>query len=484
MTFKRKEKGRGLKSGLIIVLCLAAAAAGGWLFWAKFEGEKPEISIDLEKSVLGASTKISGTVRDGRSGVRKIWAGLIKDGSEKVLLEKEPAEEGGREAAEKPVSFSFTINTKELGLKDGSAVLRMGAWDNSWRGWGKGNHAYFEKEISFDTHPPDISVLTRRHNISQGGSGLVVYSLSEDCRKSGVYAGKEFFPGHSGYFQDDSIFISFFALGWDKDSSTRLYVQAVDEAGNTSKKGFYYHIRQKRFKKEVLRISDSFLEMKIPEFESYMDINEDTSMIEKFLYVNRRMRRENNHAILSCGEETGKELYWHGRFIRFPNSARRANFADQRVYSYKGEAVDRAVHMGIDLASVQHAEIPAANAGKVMAAREIGIYGNTVCIDHGYGLFSVYSHLSSIAVDEGSMVSKGQIIGNTGSTGFACGDHLHFGMFIDHVYVNPVEWWDAAWIENNITSKLERVESQVRTPARSPEKAEKGETEPSKPGRD
>jgi len=93
----------------------------------------------------------------------------------------------------------------------------------------------------------------------------------------------------------------------------------------------------------------------------------------------------------------------------------------------------------------------------VVMVGPVGIYGNTVMIDHGYGLFSEYSHLSSIDVSVGQMVSKGDIIGKTGMTGLAGGDHLHYGMLVGKTFVNPIEWWDAHWIQNNILSKLEQV---------------------------
>lgn len=460
MGFKRKERGKSLKLLLIVLLCIIIFGSGGWLIWTKFEGRGPEIRLDLEKQILGETTQLSGTVRDPRSGVRKLWAGLIQDGEETVLLEKTFAKAGSRsEPPETPVPFDISIDAQKLDLADGKAVLRMVAWDDSWRDWGKGNRTYIEKEVVFDTQPPGLAVLTRQHNVSQGGSGLVIYRLSEDCEKSGVYVGDEFFPGYSGYFDDEAIHLALFALRYDQGKDTRLYVKAVDAAGNASQSGFYNYIREKQFKKDVLRISDRFLERKMPEFASSVDELNDASLLDQFLHVNQVLRKKNNQRILSAGRETEKSLYWKGAFGRLPNSARRANFADHRVYQHNGEVIDRAVHMGIDLASVQHARIPAANAGRVAFAGELGIYGNTVLIDHGYGLFSVYSHLSRLDVDTGDMVAKDEIIGNTGTSGLAGGDHLHFGMFIDHVYVDPTEWWDAAWIKNNITGKLQEVRS-------------------------
>ena len=96
------------------------------------------------------------------------------------------------------------------------------------------------------------------------------------------------------------------------------------------------------------------------------------------------------------------------------------------------------------------------------ASGGLGIYGKTVILDHGYGLFSMYSHLSQIAVKAGDSVSRGDKLGRTGSTGMAGGDHLHFGMLINDTFVNPVEWWDIKWIQDNLTSKIEWAQSITR----------------------
>ena len=80
-------------------------------------------------------------------------------------------------------------------------------------------------------------------------------------------------------------------------------------------------------------------------------------------------------------------------------------------------------------------------------------------IDHGFGLFSTYSHLSAFDVKQGQVISKGEAIGRTGSTGLAGGDHLHFGIIVHNTFVNPVEWWDANWIKNNISTKIETIKS-------------------------
>ena len=141
-------------------------------------------------------------------------------------------------------------------------------------------------------------------------------------------------------------------------------------------------------------------------------------------------------------------------FHPFRNNAVESAFADARTYIYQGKEVDRQTHLGFDLASLAGAPILAGNRGKVLFADELGIYGNTVILDHGMGVQSLYAHLSSIEVKPGDVVEKEQPLGRSGMTGMAGGDHLHFTMLVNGQMVNPVEWWDAHWIEDRILRKL------------------------------
>ena len=407
---------------------------------------------------IGESQEFSVTVSDVKSGVRRIWIGLLKDGREIVILEQDfPARGLTREGRVHEASFKIKIEPRKNGITDGKAVLRMVAQDYSWRGWWHGNRIYVEKDVLIDTRPPDIDILTRAHNITLGGAGLVIYRISESCPKSGVYIGENFYQGYPGYFKDSNILMVFFAFNYNQEAGTEIFVKATDQAGNSARTGFPHYIRKRVFKKDVVNISDDFLNWKMPEFDVDIPKDSKTPMLDKFLKVNRELRQATAEKINVLGKKTDNVLYWDGAFLRLPRSATRAGFADHREYKYKGRVIDRQTHLGIDLASVAHSPVPAANRGKVVFTEPFGIYGRTVIIDHGFGLFSMYSHLSSIDVQEKQIVSKGEIIGRTGSTGLAGGDHLHFGIFIHNTFVNPVEWWDPAWIKNNITTKIDMI---------------------------
>jgi murein DD-endopeptidase MepM/ murein hydrolase activator NlpD len=165
------------------------------------------------------------------------------------------------------------------------------------------------------------------------------------------------------------------------------------------------------------------------------------------------MRKQNSKQLYDLRLNTAHKMLWQGAFVR-PPAKTESYFADRRSYMYNGKKVDEEVHLGFDLASTVHMPIRAANSGKVIWAQRLGIYGNCIVVDHGYGLQTIYGHLSRIDVKPGDMVAKDQQMGLSGQTGMAGGDHLHFSMQVDGVQVNPREWWDEHWIHDRILSKI------------------------------
>ncbi|MCK5696173.1 MAG: M23 family metallopeptidase, partial [Desulfobacula sp.] len=454
-----------MKRVVALVLFLMISIPIIWVLVYKYEGKKPVVDIQLPSLYLKKSYEMSLHVTDEKTGLRKIMVSIMQLGKEKVLLEKQyessPFLDLLSDSKTVKDSFIIPVESWKYGMTDGETVIRIMVSDNSWRGWNKGNVSYIEKKVLIDSKPPKVSVLTKRHNIERGGTGLIIYELFEENVKSGVTADNNYFPGHAGLFENKNIYAAFFALSHLQGPGIQLSVVAEDRAGNITKRGFYHYIRDKNFKADTLNISDRFLERKMPDFDvgarngSFQ--KSKNPWLEKFLYINGEVRKNNVETILSIPKITENKKYWDGRFLRLRGSAKRAGFADRRIYKYKGKEIDRAVHLGIDLASTANASVKAANSGKVILTQFVGIFGNTVIIDHGFGLCSLYSHLNQISVNKGDRVQKGDDIGLTGLTGLAGGDHLHFSMIVHNVFVNPVEWWDDSWIRNNITSKIDFV---------------------------
>ena len=458
-----------MKKIFLIIIVLLLIVPAGWFLLNEYESKEPVIDLELPSEYLKKSYEMSLSVSDRGTGLREVKVSIQQEGKEQTLFSR-TYENSGIEnmflgSGVEQDSFDIPVQFWKYGMSDGKAVIKVYASDYSWHGWNKGNRVFAEKDVIIDTKPPKINVLTKKHNVERGGTGLVIYRLHEKGIKSGVRVGDNFFPGHSGMFDDENVWACFFALDHSQGPGTEIFVSAEDKAGNTSKRGFYYYIRDARYRTDVLNISDSFLKSKMPEIEvgPEQDFERfDNPLLEKFLYVNSTLRRKNYGEILAPVSGTENRVLWKDRFLRLPGSARRSGYADRRIYKYKNEKVDEAVHLGIDLASTRMDDVPAANSGRVILTEDVGIYGNSVLIDHGFGLCSLYSHLTDFNVSVGDMVQRGDIIGTTGATGFAGGDHLHFAVSVNKVFVNPVEWWDGTWIENNITSKITRVRRQLR----------------------
>ena len=134
--------------------------------------------------------------------------------------------------------------------------------------------------------------------------------------------------------------------------------------------------------------------------------------------------------------------YWNGSFLK-PNSNRVSTVYGVRRY-YNGEFANDYYHKGVDYAGGYGSPIVAPAAGKVMlVGREdsgFHVHGNVVGVDHGQGLVSIFMHLQDINVAEGEMVNPGQRIGTVGSTGASTGPHLHWGLYLHGVAVDPVPW--------------------------------------------
>jgi murein DD-endopeptidase MepM/ murein hydrolase activator NlpD len=320
------------------------------------------------------------------------------------------------------------------------------------------------RDLQVRLERPQIAVLSTKHYINLGGSEMVVYKATPADVASGVRVGDVEYPGYpaSGAkvqgvnITDPAVKIAFIALRYDQDVNTPMYAYAQDEAGNAARADFDRLTFPKPFKKSRIQLDDRFLERVVPAIlETTNEVNPQGSTLEKFLVINGELRRKNADKIASYAAQSSPELLWGGAaFVPFGNATVEAAFADQRTYVYDGKDVDRQTHLGFDLARVVNSPIQAGNRGKVVHAAPLGIYGNCVIIDHGMGVQSLYAHLSSIGVNVGDMVEKAQELGRSGMTGLAGGDHLHFTQLVNGQMVNPVEWWDAHWIEDRILRKL------------------------------
>jgi murein DD-endopeptidase MepM/ murein hydrolase activator NlpD len=306
--------------------------------------------------------------------------------------------------------------------------------------------------------------------VNLGGAEMVVYRVSPPDATSGVQAGNRYYPGYpaSGAAGppapgaqpvDPALRVAFFGLLHDQDIGTPIRLVATDSAGNTTAHPFAYQAMTSPFARRRLSVSDAFFKQVVPpilEATPSLKLAIDTpeERLEAFLRINGELRRANDAQIEELARTTSPEKLWRGAFARMGRATTEAVFADHRTYVYGRREVDQQVHLGADLASTRGAAIAAANTGRVVFAGFLGIYGNCVVIDHGMGVQSLYAHLSSVTVEAGDRINRGETIGRSGSTGMAGGDHLHFTILVAGRPVNPVEWWDPRWIADSVERKL------------------------------
>ena len=453
MAFRNRRKSAAPRRFLLIFMLSLISIVAIGSFFLFFEGENPAASFDNTNTDIGQNSTIQYAISDRKSGIRSVTVYGTQGDIKKILHTVTfPRTTYIGQAGPLEQSQSIPFDPKKLGFKDGQLTLTLEAVDFSLQGWLRGNKTLVHKEITVDTIPPRIEILHSEKYIIPGGAGIAIYRLSNDDALHGVIVNGRFNPGFLIGDGREDTFISFFALPFDTEKIDSLNVTARDKAGNTANFPFSTIYKADPKKKDKINVSDGFLNRKIPEFQQYYQEMSGT-LIEKYLYTNNTIRKQNNKKISALCENPRKERFWKGRFLRMAGSSR-AGFADYRTYYFKGKAIDHQTHLGTDIASTRRAEVKAANQGITIFADYLGIYGNMVMIDHGQGVFSLYSHLSQINTAVGDKVDQQSIIGLTGTTGMAGGDHLHFSMLINGVFVTPKEWWDQHWIDVNIEEPI------------------------------
>lgn len=449
------RKGRGRR--LLWILGLLALGFGALVTLRA--GSEPSVQIRPAVAALGKATKVIFAATEPSRGVTRVKAEL-EQGEEVHTLHEESftprpawAFWGKRKAR---VELELPVGSDSIeGLTSGEATLRLSAWPaGTWlRHPGP---TVMTMKLPVKLSPPSVQVISSFHYVGQGGSELVVYRVGEGAVRDGVQAGDAFFPGRPLPGPDPQRRMALFAVPWDLGDPARIRLIAEDEVDNRAEVSFVDRFTPRPPANDTIRLDDRFLAKVVPEILGQTSGLEDRGdLLANYLQINGELRQRNDRELAELADRSPDGFYWSESFLPMPNAQVMSTFADRRTYMYEGEAVDQQTHLGFDLASVERDPVPAANRGRVVLARFFGIYGNAVVIDHGGGLMSLYGHLSSIAVQEGQMVERGALLGRTGATGLAGGDHLHFTMLVDGVAVTPVEWWDDHWIEDRVRRKLQ-----------------------------
>jgi outer membrane protein assembly factor BamB len=435
--------------GKIIALIMLLALIATPISTLFFLSSHTKLAFAPQPQAIGASTAITVHVANPH-GLRRFTATLEQDGARTTIDEtRNPADRLKFWLAQFPdQDIHFNAGSKEApNLKEGKARIIVEAQSNDLRA----STDTISTEVNVALRPPSVSADGFQHYINQGGSEMVLLTPSGSWSEAGVRVGKDSyqsFPVAGSVTQR----LALFAFPWDMPTDTAPVVFARNSAGTEATARFWFKVFPKKFRMRDLAIDDKFLDKVV----NQIDPNGSGDLLTRFLKINGEMRRANNKTLADLRLKTADKFLWTEPFLQLANSKVESEFADVRSYIYKGKKVDQQVHLGFDLAVTAHTPVLAANDGKVVWAAPLGIYGNCIVVDHGYGLQSIYGHLSAIAVKEGDMVKRGQEMGKSGSTGLAGGDHLHYSMQVDGVEVNPVEWWDEHWIKDHVQNRFKQ----------------------------
>jgi len=421
-------------------------------------GPAPKISLRPERTAIGRQSPLEIEVVEPVRGFAAVEAELVQGTNRIALVSERFATPPGWKLWSHGLAakvWKLDIGKRaQPALVEGPATIRVtAACAPAW--FRAGEPAAVELVLPVRLVPPALGVLSSQHYVAQGGSEVVVYRVGASSVRDGVEVGARFFPGFPLPGGTAETHFALFAMPYDASDPSLIRLVAADEVDNQSSLAFVDQFFPHPPKSDDIQLDDKFLAKVVTEIRAQTpDAPDAGNLLHNYLWINRELRKKNAAELAALAARSSPRFLWKAPFLALPGGQVMSSFADHRTYIYGGREVDQEDHLGFDLASVARADVPAANDGVVVMAKYLGIYGNAVVVDHGYGLMSLYAHLSAIATQEGASVRRGQTLGQSGATGLAGGDHLHFSFLLQGLPVRPAEWWDTHWIEDRLKRKL------------------------------
>lgn len=411
-----------------------------------FERNAPKIELN-NNGYWNLKKPINISITD-ESGVKLHKVTLITSSGEQTLSYEQyidPQKLLNIEA--KPPRSVFSIKEKEI-------TLLVEVTDASQWNFMSGNKVKKKIKLIIDKKRPQSSILSNSYKITKGGSALVIFKLQDENLKEFYIESnnnKRFKPQT---FYKEGYYISLMA--WPITNKTfSANIVATDYAGNISKTHVPLYLKKKVYKVSKIKISDKFLNGKIANLaEEFEETQGLTDSIEQFIMINENVREKNENLIHELSSKVPDNVvvddFQINKMYPLKNGKVVASFGDHRKYLYKGKKISESYHLGLDLASNAMASIKPQNSANVVYSDYNGLYGNMPMLYHGLGLYTIYGHCSSVNVSEDERISAHTDIANTGKSGYAMGDHLHFGVLVQGIEVRPEEWMDSKWIKLNI----------------------------------
>ncbi|MFZ5448779.1 MAG: M23 family metallopeptidase [Thermodesulfobacteriota bacterium] len=414
-----------------------------WLVVGRLDFDDPTVALKTPLEVVGAKTGLIVTAADQDSGLKEVKVTFTQGGQSRLVLDRTFPPGGGKgETVDLPV----TLEPKALGFQEGKATLTAQVRDRSWSNLFRGRTASLTREVTVDLVPVHLTFQGVSHLLHAGGTGVICYRLNKEVKESGVQVGGRLYQGFPNPKGAKGDYVVLFPVPQEGPNAFQVELLARPSlGGNDIKQTVSLKSKPRKWRHDSINLSDSFLR----QVASKLSVPNPNDLLGSYLEVNRNMRKLNHETFNKVCSRSSPQPLWTGAFQRFYGKPM-ARFGDRRAYLYQGKTVDQQTHLGEDLASLVNSAVYAGNNGVVVFAEPLGIYGDTVILDHGLGVFSSYSHLSKINVKVGDKVQKGAVLGQTGVTGLAFGDHLHLSINLQGEFVDPLEWWDPHWLKDQV----------------------------------
>jgi murein DD-endopeptidase MepM/ murein hydrolase activator NlpD len=455
----RRDREAGRKAAgcfLRVLLGVVALIVVVGLFVGLYSGPAPKLTVESALKGIGRRTPIQIRI-DTPQRVEKVRVEVVQGSEVKPVMEKtyEPSPAWKFWGSPPPEVLRAEVGRETVqGLRTGEAIVRVTA-ERAGSMFRRPDPVVEEIKLPVRLAPPSLQIASSFHYVNQGGCELVVYRVSDGAVRDGVQSGDWFFPSFPLPGNDPHQRFAFFAVPYDMTDASKVHLVAEDEVGNRAEASFIDKFTPRPITTDTIQLNDAYVNKVVPEIMGQSpEVADQGDPVKNYVEINRNLRKKNAATLTGLAHKSEPRFLWTQAFMPMRNAKITAAFAQRRTYIYNGKPIDVEDHLGFDMASVAHDSVPASNDGKVVLARFFGIYGNAVVLDHGYGLMSLYGHLSSIGVQEGAMVKRGQELGRSGQTGLAGGDHLHFTMLLQGLPVSPVEWWDPHWIQDRVARKL------------------------------
>src|SRR5687768_9785087 len=282
--------------GFLLLIVAIGLAGGAYYLAPRFEWSSPQIKLP-DSDVLGLSP-VEIAIGDKGAGLKSVAATLSAGGTEHTLVSEQYAQPVGEK------KFTVALTSKLAGLKEGPAVLRISARDASLWNFFRGNETVIEKNLTIDITPPIVELIADDRYVNFGGVGAIVYKTSADATTSGVKIGDYFFPGFKGQIKDQpDYFLAFFAHPYNVPAEAKAVLVATDKAGNTRNMPLVYELKNVKYRKSTIAISDRFIQSSVAPLLKGASAREGGAK-EVFLAVNNRLRKENDDTIAAITKKS------------------------------------------------------------------------------------------------------------------------------------------------------------------------------------